>query len=408
MSKITTKLICCLFVFMAGLMSCEKQEVGLTKTSEQISIEEAQNWFDENVSNGYLASQKNENTRKKETNWQKATSKLIGTTPTVMVPLKYEAGYGVGNRGYTFLLVYKTPKGAYTAEILKIIASEEHLLKNKGQLNSATFTGTIKIYDWNDNFLKGDLFRDGKAVGSLSKTVGQTGGKMMRINDESCRLYMVTETFYQRGCYDTGQGQYECGEWELRWIDVTYVLECTGGAGGNNGFQPSNYGLPNNDLGCGPGQPVSLECIDYTQGTMATVEIEEISDNELCGSYNFAKTGNGLTAEIIGLGASGVQRSSGQFVSALWGSMCITFYDNGLVHTSNNASIAFNEAWNESMIETEAWLNRTPNPTDYQFAQVILSALMVNLARTSGATFSYNLATGPCQNVPSSVASYCP
>ncbi len=123
----------------------------------------------------------------------------------------------------------------------------------------------------------------------------------------------------------------------------------------------------------------------------------------LCGNYTFTRTGNGRTAEILALGAQAYNSSNENIVTALWGSMCITF--GSTIQTSNNASIAFNSAWNTSLTMTDAWLTGHQNATSLEFSQQILENLRVRLNVESRG--SYSLSTGPCENVPSSVPQYC-
>jgi hypothetical protein len=124
---------------------------------------------------------------------------------------------------------------------------------------------------------------------------------------------------------------------------------------------------------------------------------------KICGTYTFTRIGNGLTAEIHGLGSQAYNYSNNNHVSASWPKMCITF--GGDIQTSNNASIAFNAAWNDALQLTDVWLVQHPNATSVEFQQIIETILRSQLSYQAS---YYALSIGGCSNIPSSNVNYCP
>lgn len=128
-------------------------------------------------------------------------------------------------------------------------------------------------------------------------------------------------------------------------------------------------------------------------------------EGKLCGTYLFTPTGNGRTAEIHGLGAQAYNSRNNNHVSASWPEMCVTM--GGDIQTSNNASIAFNAAWNNTLQLTDTWLSQPQhqNATSLEFKQIIENILRSQLDYQA----SYNALTiGGCSNITSSNAQYCP
>lgn len=127
-------------------------------------------------------------------------------------------------------------------------------------------------------------------------------------------------------------------------------------------------------------------------------------EGRLCGNYTFTPTGNGRTAEIHGLGSHAYNYSNQNHVSASWGAMCVTFGSN--IQTSNNASIAFNLAWNNTLQLTDVWLAAHPNATSLEFKHMIENLLRTQLGPASGGYSA--LTIGGCDNITASNAQYCP
>jgi hypothetical protein len=126
----------------------------------------------------------------------------------------------------------------------------------------------------------------------------------------------------------------------------------------------------------------------------------------LCGSYTFTPTGYGRTAEIHGLGTQAYNSSNNNHISASWPSVCVTFGNS--IQTSNNASIAFNSAWNNTLQLVDVWLAQPAhqNATSIEFKQITETILRTQLGPAAGGY--YALTIGGCNNVPSSDAQFCP
>jgi len=78
--------------------------------------------------------------------------------------------------------------------------------------------------------------------------------------------------------------------------------------------------------------------------------------NKIVGNYDFAKTGNGWTAEITGLGVGAVNTKPKQIVLVELGSLCITIKPVG-PNTKQAASDAFVKSWNTMTDRLDSWLN---------------------------------------------------
>lgn len=130
------------------------------------------------------------------------------------------------------------------------------------------------------------------------------------------------------------------------------------------------------------------------------------SQNNLCGGYVFTSTGEGLTAEILGLGATAHNASTNQLLNPYWGEMCVTYGSSTIVTNSTVGSQIFNQSWNTTMNEAQAWLNTQSNPTTVSLSTYILQRLRFNLDLYAEGYVS--LSTGPCAgNIASTAARYC-
>ena len=130
------------------------------------------------------------------------------------------------------------------------------------------------------------------------------------------------------------------------------------------------------------------------------------SPNKLCGNYRFIQTGDGLTAEIVGLAYPAYHHGSGEFLNGLFGAICLTYGESTNIIDSSGGSEIFNLAWDLTMDEAEIWLNSLPDsPTEVEYESYVLGQLLENLE--IGAEGYIALSTGPCVNIPSSAPRYC-
>jgi hypothetical protein len=125
---------------------------------------------------------------------------------------------------------------------------------------------------------------------------------------------------------------------------------------------------------------------------------------KLCGTYTFVRTGEGRTAEIHGLASEAYNFSNNNHVSASWPAMYITFGNS--IQTSNNASIAFNLAWNNTLQLVDVWLKQHQNATSYQFQEITETILRTQLGPSAGGYSK--LTIGGCDNIITSNAQFCP
>lgn len=142
-------------------------------------------------------------------------------------------------------------------------------------------------------------------------------------------------------------------------------------------------------------------------GSGGPTSSEDQARNSLCGSYSFSTTGDGITAEILGLGARAQHSGTGRIVNAIMNVMCITFGSSSGIGNSTKGSDVFNESWNITIEKAQEWLNQqAETPSSTALTGIILSNLRFYLSFNSNG--SYALSNGPCSKiVPSSQARYC-
>lgn len=85
--------------------------------------------------------------------------------------------------------------------------------------------------------------------------------------------------------------------------------------------------------------------------------------------------------------------------------MCITFGNS--IQTSNNGSIAFNLAWNNTLQLVDLWLKEPAhqNTTSYEFQDKIETILRTQLGPAAGGYSK--LTIGGCDNIITSNAQFC-
>ncbi len=135
-----------LFVF---LLSCQKTEFNepLKPTSNDISVDEAKNWFEKNYKDYQL---NNSPDFEREVDWSKAFDyKGNLKRQTVVVPIIHRRR-GIPS-GYKQLWVYKSQEGVTKMMVAEYINNKE----NMDEPYTPSYSGYLVYKDWDDNVLGG-------------------------------------------------------------------------------------------------------------------------------------------------------------------------------------------------------------------------------------------------------------
>jgi hypothetical protein len=224
-------LSCLLFI----TTSCNRQEqevMPIAEKASSITLQEAQHWFD-----AELAAQTTVNSKartikniKRVPLWTLAQNiYLTNGMLVISVPLQYEKGYGLGKGGMTKLLFFRDKEGRLQAQILKAISDAAYLHTNKGQINQQNFSGILMLQDWQENFLNGVRYTNGKIVGEISPAESNKGGRMSGVCQE------VRIEYYVDVCVGGS-----CSGLRFDYADVYTV--CSGGGNGSGGISSGNAG----------------------------------------------------------------------------------------------------------------------------------------------------------------------
>ncbi len=262
----------------------------------------------------------------------------------------------------------------------------EWVLANQS-INLGKFTGKIHVF-----LVTGELQYSTALKNGV--TTSTSGGRAMTCIVVTWRIEVSSE-YYTHVYYETD------------------ILDCFGsGSSGGTGGGGSTGGGSSSDGGAssGGGGSTGGGSSGGSSGNRDGVPIYEddyTNYNKLCGAYTFTPTGEGLTGEIAGLGAKAIHSPSGRFVSAYWGSICVTFGSSTIANSSASASDVFNQAWNASMEEVDVWLNSTNDtPSNLAFSNFIFNALRSNLSTYAGGYIG--ISSGPCAgNIPHTLVRYC-
>lgn len=222
------------------LIGCQKEDRTIDPTFRQsVTVAAAQEWFEDNLSP--KAGRLRNNLPGRTPLWESAEmTTLTNGRPAIAVPLR-DTQPGPGNGLLTRLLLYEEQNG-WQAKVMKVAGDSAYFHGNRGSVNMGNFSGLLTLHDWQDNFLSGFTFQDGRITGNLSMS-----GTSARIG---CQL--ITVTFYTKVCMGgscTTSIDYE----------VDYVV-CGGEEGGGGG---GGNPLPKGPVGGGggmptPGQPLTF------------------------------------------------------------------------------------------------------------------------------------------------------
>jgi uncharacterized membrane protein YgcG len=221
--------------FLMIMPACKQQEREITliaKQEDTITLQAAQHWYNEQLSHQTAVNSKARTTKyiKREPLWKFAQNIYLANGVFVIsVPLQYEKGYGLGKGGVTKLLIFRDKQGHLQAHILKAISDMSYLTDNKGQINQQSFSGILLMEDWQENFLNGVRYRNGKIVGELSPAESSKNGRIAGVCQE------VKIEYYVNVC-----GGGSCSGLRFDYADVYMV--CGGGSGNSGGVSSGSAG----------------------------------------------------------------------------------------------------------------------------------------------------------------------
>jgi hypothetical protein len=216
--------------------SCKRQEqevMPIADKASSISLQEVQQWFDKELAVETTIISKARVTKniKREPLWKLAqNSYLANGTLVISVPLQYEKGYGLGKGGITKLIFFRDKEGRLQAQILKAISDAAYLNTNKEQINLQDFSGVLMLQDWQENFLNGVRYTNGKIVGEISPSLSSKGGRISGVCQE------VRIEYYVDVCVGGS-----CSGLRFDYADVYTV--CSGGGSGSGGVSSNNAGV---------------------------------------------------------------------------------------------------------------------------------------------------------------------
>ena len=228
-------LIWCLFL----LLGCrhEEQTVQPVASGKVVTITDARQWFENR--GPAAAGSVNGALPERTPVWEESQIiALSNGTSAVCVPLQYKSG-GLGIGGLVRLLLYRE-QGTLQARIMKMVSDSAYFYANGEKIDLENFTGIMTFHDWQEKFLSGVSYQNGKVIRQLS--VPRAAGRL----GAGCQL--VTITFYTRVCIDIYCETHEDGGLEY--------IECDGGGGGSP--------LPEGPLGGGGGTPRPGTPLPYT------------------------------------------------------------------------------------------------------------------------------------------------
>ncbi len=274
---------------------------------------------------------------------------------------------------FSFMIVHYMASANFKGKIKNI---------NSQNLKANNFDGVVSTNELGSTETINFHFVDGKIIKKayVNKDSKSKKNKRVQACTETCEIFEIETEWYQQNP----------GQSEPQYVYSTYriVSEC----------------VMSCDNDPDPDPPFCEQFPDLCDNTSGGGDNTMHVEGRLCGSYTFTPTGNGRTAEIHGLGTQAYNSSNNNHVSASWAAMCITFGNS--IQTSNNASIAFNLAWNNTLQLVDVWLVQHQNATSLEFKQITETILRTQLGPAAGGY--YALTIGGCNNIPASNAQFCP
>ncbi len=390
-----------IFVLLFSILTLEacKESIDLVKNepqipSQNINISQAKVWFEKDFYPKNKNAKSQGKKREHKLKWENAKqSKFSDGQDLVVVPVETKIDGAEGNKN-SFVWFYKDINKKEKILVVDLAISKS----NMAGIDLNNFSGLMTIRGFDGELLNGFVFENNKAVTISTKIDGEETSfnlsqKKGRSSSNCYTYYNLSVTcidYFYGDCIRDNLGNifnctYSFSNCTLNYsniIDINCPWSGTVGTSGNtspttgfNGTTPNNnfYGIA----------------------------------GKLCGNYIFINTGNGLTAEIVGLGATAYNSNTQQSLNAKLNNICITF--GSYVQTSNNATIAFNEAWNKSLQDMDYWLHinyqQSATMSNLAFSAKLMDYFKQNLSIKSYSSFS--LTIGPCFNIPPSQTTYC-
>ncbi|WP_168207909.1 papain fold toxin domain-containing protein [Spirosoma sp. KCTC 42546] len=179
---------CFTILTLLFLFSCQKSfdivDSLRENKSEELSIENAQQWF---VEKHTSANSRQSSENAKTPNWNRALYLDFEFGEAVVTPLIYQQNYSVSfikNKNTSkqspkatmslnslnYLLVYKDKDNKYVEEIVSIIPEEEYVFQSNYMKKNVSFSGIIQVKDWEGNIAKGYIYDNNKLIGKITDT----------------------------------------------------------------------------------------------------------------------------------------------------------------------------------------------------------------------------------------------
>jgi hypothetical protein len=256
---------------LANGLSCERPESALTtpapysnplqgssksSNSGTITIEEAKSHFTNSALNSSKSARKSdENKYERNVDWKLAEKvRESNGLELVVVPITYKSGRKPGKLIWSDktpeneklakidnvleikekLISYKDTSGQMHTEILQLIPSKEYKTKKKENISKNDFSGWIMALTWDEDFITGFEFKNGKRIRDLLNPSKTRGGRT------SCEVYYSSQvTSYCHPCSGGGA----CTECDV-YITGQYITTCTmpsSDSGTNSNYGPT-YG----------------------------------------------------------------------------------------------------------------------------------------------------------------------
>lgn len=337
------------FLFWLIILGCQDSEPKVLN----LDIQNAKSWFDDHSeeldsSSTLMQSRRTKSSFRKSPEWEQSTVyELENGLKAVEVALNYDnnlifsensnLGQGAYNVMNTMLLL-EMLAGQYAVYLVKIYPEDPATSLNVedfSQLSfdniSASFSGSMMVFDWSENFLGGWKIVDGKKVNFYGRisNADQSNGRTASANSLDC--YFLDTYWYSQACYGSN-----CAP--PVQIDVTSVLVCdfvlevapiTDDPNNTNGGQP----VPNE--GCYVEHPfiqgLTVPCEDYVSETEVGID---------CASFQFVATNStwqecsvldvGFKVSIVALNGV-VSTSTMKINRPIWFGFPITDYNGNTI-----------------------------------------------------------------------------
>lgn len=180
MKQVSILLLSYLLLLLITISCKENFEI----QSQEISISEAKDWFENySKSNQPAINNNSQNSQEgttasivKQIYWDKAKrlKKDKGLPEGFAIPIWYEAKYRFGKQSIRELWISKDDKGEMKAQVIEILGTDEYFNANGNKLDMTNFTGGITIHDWKDGFQGGIYYKNGVRIGYINEYIVTT------------------------------------------------------------------------------------------------------------------------------------------------------------------------------------------------------------------------------------------